>query len=111
MNERYNPSPTQAQSAGAIPSALMGTKPEEVTPDLALHMKAVDSAIHRLSMVDNQLAAQIGRLYGEGDPPASEDHPRPQPVGMHHEMANLLRILGETVTRVESRAMRLSAYA
>lgn len=93
------------------PTLQSEATPEESIPDLALHMKAVDGLIHRLGIVDNQLAGQISRLYGEGDPPSVEDHPRPQPVGMHHEMANLLRILTETVARVESRAMRLASYA
>lgn len=85
--------------------------PENPPTDLDLQIKHVNGLIHRLQLVHGQLSGQIGRLYGEGDPPSSEEKAMPQPVGAHHEMSISLARMESAVANVEAKVERLSRYA
>ena len=84
--------------------------PDEPTRDLASQIKAIHGVRHRLDLVYGQVSAQVGRLYGEGDPPGAETQ-RPQPVGLHHEMDLAIQMLEGVASAIEAKVERLSCYA
>lgn len=100
----------QNDSMGAAKRSI-GATPDEPERDVHIHLKNVDSMIHRLGMIESSLGAQISRLYGEGEPAPASPQGRPQPVGLHHELAIRLEVLGAVVQNIEDKVGRLARFA
>jgi hypothetical protein len=98
---------TQSRYNEAYPAAI----PDERPRDLEQQIKAVHVLRNRLDLVYSQVTGQIGRLYGEGDPPGTETQAKPSPVGQHYEMDLAIQSLEGVVSAIEAKVERLSRYA